>query len=98
MSTHTKSMIEKSAKNFNLSSDDFLKESTRIFLEKKLKEVRSNIFEIASKYGISSISDFEELYKKGKLDEFDSFEDYKTLDRLEFQKEKIEKLLSDMNL
>lgn len=97
MLTDTKSMVKKIARDLNLTDDAFLKESSRIFLERKLKEIKAGIFEIASRYGVSSIVDFENLYKEGKLDEFNSFEEYKALDRLEYQKEKIEKLLSDLN-
>ena len=80
-----------------LSYDLFLQESTRLFLEKKLREIKSQIYEIAGKYGISSIQAFEDLYKEGKLEEFETFNDYKTLDRLEFQKAKIEELLNELN-
>ena len=52
--------------------------------------------EIASKYGVSTISDFENLYRQGKIEESNTIDDYKRLDRLEYEKKKIEKLLKQI--
>jgi len=96
MSLNTQTMIQNIAKDFNLSYELFIQESARLFLGKKLKEIKSQIYEIACRYGISSIDDFEDLYKQGKIEELATFNDYKTFDRLEFQKDKIEKLLDEI--
>lgn len=96
MNTNTQKIIRNIAKDFNLPYDLFLQESSQLYLEKKLKKIRIDIWEIASKYGVSSISEFENLYKQGKIEESQTFDDYKRLDRLEYEKEKIEKLLQQI--
>ena len=94
----TNSIIKIITKDFNISAEVFLRESSRTFLEHKLKEINTQIFNIASKYNITSINDFENKYKAGKLEEIETFDDFKKLDRLEFQKEKILKLLKKTGL
>ena len=96
MITDTQKIIRNIAKDFELPYDLFLQESSQLFLEKKLKKIRIDILEIAGRYGVSSISEFENLYKLGKIEESQTFDDYKRLDRLEYEKEKIEKLLQEL--
>ena len=96
MNTNTQKIIRNIAKDFNLPYDLFLQESSQLYLEKNLKKIRIDIWEIASKSGVSSISEFENLYKQGKIEESQTFDDYKRLDRLEYEKEKIEKLLQQI--
>jgi hypothetical protein len=95
MQTENNKTLEVLAKEFNLSKDTILKESLQIFLEKKLREIKTEIFKITGKYKISSIEEFEELYKKGKTEEKDSLGDYQKLDHLEFKRDEIEKLLQE---
>jgi len=95
MKSETNKTLELLAKEFNLTEDMLIKEGLKIFLERKLRDIKTEIFKITGKYNIKSIQEFEELYKKGKVEEKDSWEDYKKLDHLEFKKDQIEKLLSE---
>lgn len=96
MFTNTQKIIRNIAKDFELPYDVFLQESSQLFLEKKIKKIRIDILEIAGRYGVSSISEFENLYKQGKIEESQTLDDYKRLDRLEYEKEKIEQLLQQI--
>ena len=96
MYTNTQKIIRNIAKDIELPYDLFLQESSRLFLERKIKKIRIDILEIAGKYGVSTISEFENLYKQGKIEESQTLDDYKRLDRLEYEKEKIEKLLQEL--
>ena len=80
-----------------MSKRDILRESLTAFLEKKLKEIKLQIYEISKKYGISTIEEFEELYKKGIIEEKFSWKDYQRLDHLEFKKEQLEKILKKLD-
>ena len=86
-------IIDFLSQSIGLSRKDILKESLIAFMEKKLKEIKSQIYEISSKYGVNSIEEFEKLYEKGLIEEKTSWKDYQTLDHLEFKKEQIEKIL-----
>ncbi|NIA02343.1 MAG: hypothetical protein GWP15_03090 [Nitrospirae bacterium] len=96
MYTNTQKIIKNIAKDIELPYDLFLQESSRLFLETKIKKIRIGILEIAGKYGVSTISEFENLYRQGKIEESQTLDDYKRLDRLEYEKEKIEKLLQEL--
>lgn len=93
----TELIIENIAKDFNLSYHDFLEASARAYLEKKLRDIRASIYEIACKYRVESIVEFENLYREGKIGELETFNDYTRLDRLEFQKDKIQNLLKELS-
>lgn len=96
MQTETNRTLEILAKEFSLSKDTIVKEGLRIFLERKLREIKTEIFRITGKYKISSIEEFDELYKRGEIEEKDSLSDYQKLDHLEFKRDEIEKLLQTL--
>ncbi len=57
------------AEKLNIPKEEMLYESLKFFLEKKLRELKTEIFTIISKYGINSVEEFEEKYKKGEIEE-----------------------------
>ncbi|MEA1965589.1 MAG: hypothetical protein U9O41_10780 [Candidatus Aerophobetes bacterium] len=83
------------AREFNLSKEAIIEESLRVFLERKLREVKTEIFKIRGKYGISSVEKLEELYRKGKIEEKNSWQDLQKLDHLEFKRNKLKKFLKE---
>ncbi len=96
MQTETNKTLEVLAKEFSLSKDAVIKEGLKIFLERKLREIKTEIFRITGRYNILSIKEFDELYKRGELEEKDSWNDYQKLDHLEFKRDEIEKLLQEL--
>jgi len=88
--------IEDLATKLNLSSDEILHQSLKAFLEKKLRELKSEIHQIHSKYGVSSVEGLEEKYKKGRIEEKDTWQDLQKLDHLEFKRDEIEKAVKDL--
>ncbi len=73
-----------------------IRESLRFYLEKRIRELKADIYKIKTKYGVSSIEDFEEKYKKGEIEEKDSWQEFQELDHLEFKKERLEKALAKL--
>ncbi|MFQ5636537.1 MAG: DUF6516 family protein [bacterium] len=55
------------ASKLNLSSDEILHKSLQTFLEKTLRELKTEIVSIQSKYGIASAEEFEQKYKDGTI-------------------------------
>lgn len=88
--------IESLAKKLNLSKDDMIREGLKFFLERKLREIKTELFKIHSKHGVSSVKDFENLYKKGEVEESDTWQDMQKLDHLEYKKGELEKALRTM--
>ncbi len=65
------------------------RESLRTYLHIRLKHCESELFNLARKYGFSSIEDFEEEYRKGNIGEEGTWEDFFRLDHLEAERESI---------
>jgi len=84
------------AEKLNISKEDLLQDSIKFFLEKKLRELKTEIFKITSKYGVHSVEEFEEKYKKGEIEEKDTWQDLQRLDHLEFKKGEIEKIVGNL--
>ncbi|OHE56223.1 MAG: hypothetical protein A2Z47_04885 [Thermodesulfovibrio sp. RBG_19FT_COMBO_42_12] len=70
-----------------------LRESLKSFLGKKLREIKTEIFRMGTRYGVYTVEEFEELYKKGEIEEKDTWQDLQKLDHLEFKREELEKIL-----
>ncbi len=85
--------LESLAEKLNLSKDEMLREGLKYFLERKLREIRTEIYKIRTRYGVSSTEEFEDLYRKGELDEKDTWQELQKLDHLEFKKDEFEKAL-----
>ncbi|WP_347274256.1 hypothetical protein [Candidatus Kuenenia sp.] len=81
------------AEKLNLSREEMLREGIKLFLERKLREIKSEIFKIRTKYGVPSVEEFEELYRKGEIEEKDTWQDFQKLDHLEFKKDELEEAL-----
>lgn len=87
------STIPKISSMLNISQEDLEKESVKTYLHVRLVQCESEIFNIAKKYGISSIEEFEDRYKKGEIEEEGTWEEFFRLDHLEAEKEAIKKAL-----
>ena len=96
MQPETDKTLEALSKEFSLSKEIILKKSLKFFIENKLREIKTEIFVISGKYNVSSIEDFDELYKRGKVEEKDSWIDFQNLDHLEFKKDGIIKLIHEL--
>jgi len=88
--------IEALAEKLNLSKDEMLRDSLKVFVERKLREIKTEIFKIRMKYGVSSVEEFEDRYKKGEIEEKDTWQDLQRLDHLEFKKDELEKALGKL--
>ncbi len=77
----------------NIGREKLEKESMGTYLHIKLRHCEAEIFNIAKKYGISSVEEFENLYKRGELEEEGTWEDFFKLDHLEAEKDSLKKAL-----
>lgn len=89
-------VIDALARDLNLSKDNVVEQGVRAFLERSLHEAKAEIFRIRGQYGVSSVEDMEERYRQGTLGEKDTWRDLQRLDHLEYKKERLEKLLGEL--
>jgi hypothetical protein len=93
MSTEAVQILSTVARELGISEDDLLKQGLRSFLERQLREVKAEIFEIGGHYGVSSVTNMEARYRDGTLEEADSWRDLQRLDRLEYKRDRLLQLL-----
>jgi hypothetical protein len=89
-------VIDMVAKEFHMKPGDLLKESLKIYLEKRLSKVEADIFMIAKKHGVKDVFELDSKIKEGLLSEKDAYEEYFALDNLEAEREKIKKFLEKL--
>ena len=86
-------IIPKISSILKIDREKLEKESMRTYLHIKLRHCEAEIFNIAKKYGISSVEELENQYKRGELEEEGTWEDFFKLDHLEAEKESLNKAL-----
>lgn len=91
-----KQSVKKITEVLNIDYHTYLHESKILYLENKIKEIKTQKFKIAGKYNITSIVDFENLYKNGKLEEHATLEDFKEMDRLEYIESNLQLQLTEL--
>jgi len=86
-------MLSTVAHALHISEEELLRQGLRRVLEHHLRAVKAEIFEISSRYGISSVTEMEARYRDGTLEEADSWRDLQRLDHLEYTCERLVQLL-----
>lgn len=74
-----------------------LKQGLRTFLERQLREVKAEIFQITGRYGVSGVEEMEARYRDGTLEEADTWRDLQRLDHLEYKRDRLLKLLEALS-
>lgn len=81
------------AQKLNLPLETVEKQTVKDFLERKLLEVETELFLLASKYGVNSIKEFDRLIKSGKIKEnHDTRDDFFRIDHLESERDLLKNL------
>lgn len=97
MAIRTETMLKMVADELRLSEEDLLKEGLRTFLERRLREVKAEIFQITGRYGVSGVEEMEARYRDGTLEEADTWRDLQRLDHLEYKRDRLLKLLEALS-
>ena len=85
--------MSKIAPILKITPEELERESLKTYLHIRLKCCESELFNLTRKYGISSIEDFEEEYKRGDIGEEGTWEDFFRLDHLEAKRKSIREAL-----
>jgi hypothetical protein len=93
MPTEAAQILSTVARELGISEDDLLKQGLRSFLERQLREVKAELFEISGRYGVSNVAEMEARYRDGTLEEADSWRDLQRLDHLEHKRDCLIQLL-----
>ena len=93
MTVQGNAILSTMAKELHVSEDELLKQGVRSLLERQLRQIKAEIFEICGRYGVSSVEEMEARYRDGTLEEADTWGDFQRLDHLEYKRDRLLQLL-----
>lgn len=93
MTEQTTTILSELAHELQIPEDDLIRRGLYSYLERQLRAVQAEVFEITSKYNVSGVEDMQDHYRKGALEEADSWQDFQRLDHLEYKQDRLQKLL-----
>lgn len=96
MSAKVAKVAEELAREIGISKENVFREGIRTFLEKNLREIKIEIYEITSKYNVASVEEMERRYREGSLEESESWKDFQRLDHLEYKREHLSRILEEI--
>jgi len=82
-------VIDEVASALKMDKDSLAKASVKAFLDKELRCVEAEIYEIGAKHGVKSIFELDNKLKSGEVKEEDILEDFQDLDYLESRRDEL---------
>lgn len=97
MTSQTIAILSEVAEELHIPEDDLIRRGLHSYLERQLRTVQAEIFEITSRHNVSSVEDMEGRYRNGTLEEADSWQDLQRLDHLEYKRDRLQKLFESLS-
>jgi hypothetical protein len=97
MTVSTITILGEVAEALQLPEDDLIRKSVHSYLERQLRAVQAEIFEITSRYTVTGVEEMEGRYRDGTLEEADSWQDLQRLDRLEYKRDQLKKYIKSLS-
>jgi hypothetical protein len=82
-------VIDEVASTLKMDRDLLARASLKAYLEKELRCIEAEIFEIGARHGIQSIIELDLKLKKGEVREADILDDFQDLDYLAARRDEI---------
>jgi hypothetical protein len=89
-------VLEQIAEHFAMTPHQVQQESLRLYLERKLRLVESELFTLTQHYGVQTVAALDEAVHSGQFHEAETFEDYFRLDYLETERDTLQALLEQL--
>ena len=84
------------AHELQIPEDELLKQGLYTFLERRLRTIQADIFDICGRYGVTNVEAMETRYRDGTLEEADSWRDLQRLDHLEYKRDELLRILKPL--
>ncbi len=84
------------AAKLNMSAQELERESLRVYLQHRRREVQADIVHLCNKYGVQNAEEMEARYREGALPEAGTWEDFFRLDHLEARRDELLSLLQEL--
>ena len=82
-------VIDEIAGVLKMDRDALARASIKAFLERELRSIEADMFEIWTKHGVKSIFELDGMLKRGVVREEDVLDDFQELDYLESRRDEI---------
>ena len=82
-------VIDEIAGVLKMDRDALARASIKAFLERELRSIEADMFEIWTKHGVKSIYELDDMLKRGVVKEDDVLDDFQELDYLESRRDEI---------
>lgn len=94
----TAGLVERVAQAIGVGEDKVVLKSVYELLRTELRKLYAESIELRQRYGVESSGELDELYRRGELDEENSWRDYFRLSHLEERIAVLEELLSEASV
>jgi hypothetical protein len=88
--------IEQIAQKLETEPQTLERESLKLYVEKKLRVIESELLRLAHKYDVQNVTELDEMIKQGKYHEDETFEDYFEFDNLESKRDTLISVLESL--
>jgi hypothetical protein len=97
VTTQTNIILSEIAEELQIPEGDLIRRGVHSYLERQIRTVQAEIFEMTSRYKVSSVEEMEERYREGMLEEADSWQDLQRLDHLESKRNRLQRFLDSLS-
>ena len=81
-------LFDQVATQLNILPEQLERESLRVYLQRNLRLIESELFGLARRYGVQNVTELDEKIQQGAFHEKESFDDYFRFDHLESERRK----------
>ena len=89
-------ILEEVATRLETTAAQLERDSLRLYVERRLRLVESELFTLARSFGVNTVSELDQAVQAGRFHEPETFEDYFRFDYLESQRETLRELLDQL--
>ncbi len=89
-------ILEEVANDLKIDREMLTRNSLKFFLNKELSNTEAEMFKIATRHGIKSVIEFDELIKEGKVKEENIIDDFMEFDYLESRRDDLLKAIGKL--
>ena len=89
-------LIEQIAQKLETEPQTLERDSLRLYVEKKLRVVESELLRLAHKHGVQNVTELDEMIRQGKYHEDEAFGDYFEFDNLESERATLVSVLESL--
>ena len=82
-------LTDEIARKLDINPRELEKQSLRLYLEAKMRQVEADLFRLANQYGVRTVQEFDAQIVQGTLHEAEAFDDFFVFDHLESERDRL---------